>query len=247
MYRAEELRLTVPCVALLYVWIKNQLYRSADRSETCCQKFQGNMQTCELPQTHQPFNYSAYNFPTYLFSFTSVTKKIISIFFILLMFLNSAGLLFYYYSEVEARKIEMREYVASSKNFDTHLLVVFSSEDKNIESIDRNEISYGGKMFDIVKTEKKDGYTLYYVISDNREDELLISISELTKQNRNAAGQPQEKKMAYEVLKFVHNNNNLSTNLYAVNMHADWFSRSPDYYSSPSKNIITPPPRHIFS
>ena len=162
------------------------------------------------------------------------------------MFLNSAGLLFYYYSEVGARKIEMKEYIASSNKFDAQLLTVFSSGDNNIESIDRNEISYAGKMYDIVKTEKKDGHTLYYVISDNKEDELLNSISELAKHGP-VGSQPQEKKMAYEVLKFVHNNNNLFTDLYAVNTHADWFSGSPDYYPSPSKNIITPPPRQSFS
>lgn len=159
---------------------------------------------------------------------------------------DSSGLLFYYFSKVELRKIQVRDYIASVENFDTHSLTVFSSANKNVEVIDKHEIRYNGKMYDIVKTEKKEAKILYYVISDNKEDELLSDIARLAKHHSDKSHLP-GKRAACKILKIVNNNHSLSYSLYAVNPNADRFTGEPQYYPSPLKAVLSPPPRHLFS
>lgn len=160
------------------------------------------------------------------------------------MLLNSAVLFLYYVSEIEIHKTEMKEYIASEKNFYSGLLTIFAPGD-NFRLANRNEISSKGRMYDIVKKDTDNGHTVYYAISDDKEDTLISVISKLTKQFPES-GQRQARKLSFQVLKFVDNNNTLFCPQLPCDLHEKYAYCDP-HYASADKTVLGPPPKPIHS
>jgi len=89
---------------------------------------------------------------------------------------NSFGFIFYFLIERENAKEEAFEKITLSKSKEkVEVLSITKSvinEGKIFQRINKNEIRYEGKMYDIVKEERKNDKIIFYCIHDKKEDKL---------------------------------------------------------------------------
>ena len=103
-------------------------------------------------------------------------------------------------------------------------------------------------MFDIVKTEKRGDEQIYFVLSDEQEDNYLSGVSQFEKNNSDNNSLP-TKNPAPEILKYVSDkkvfdlNSILSNQLFTSKR----LFRAVFLYQSPFGNIFTPPPERFIS
>lgn len=182
-----------------------------------------------------------------MFSILAAIKKTISIFLILLLGFNSFGLFFFYWGEIQLCKIKADEY-SDADYIPAKSLVVFSSGTKGIELVNKNEILADGKLYDIVKTAISNGITLYYTLSDEDEDGYVQNLTDWAKSNSEEKSLPAktinlhlakyftaEKYHHYHTVSSLHGSP-------GVNTASDSF-----FYTSPYKNIFSPPPDNLLS
>lgn len=160
------------------------------------------------------------------------------------MLLNSAVLFLYYVRQLQIHKKEMKEYIAASKNFYSGLLTIFAPGD-DFRLVNRDEISSKGRMYDIVKKDTVNSQTVYYAVTDDKEDTLISVITNLTKQFPES-GQRQGRKLSLQILKFVSNCNNLLFPQLPCNLHEKYVYTDP-HYSSADKTVLAPPPKPMRS
>jgi hypothetical protein len=176
-----------------------------------------------------------------------IIKKLISIFLILLIGFNSFGLFFFYWGEIQLCKIKADEY-SNADYMPAKSLVVFSSPTKGLEWVDKKEILVDGKLFDIVKTETSNGITWYYTLSDEEEDEYVQNLSDWGKNNaeeKSLPGKTINLHMAkYFTAEKYHGPFSVSSlhRCTRVKTSSDSF-----FYTSPCKNIFSPPPNNLLS
>lgn len=140
--------------------------------------------------------------------------------------------------------MEMREYIVSRKDFQSSLLSVFEPGD-NFELVNKDEISSDGKMYDIVKNETINGHTVYYAVSDDKEDILISDITNLTKQFPEG-GQRQDRRISIQFSKFV-SDIQCSISLRKCVLIKGKFGCISPHYLSQTKNIVVPPPKTSLS
>jgi hypothetical protein len=181
-----------------------------------------------------------------LFSIVAIIKKTISIFLILLLGFNSFGLFFFYWGEIQLCKIKAEEYSDADYKMPGKSLIVFSSDTKGIELINKKEILADGKLYDIVKTEISNGIILYYTLHDKDEDEYVQSLTDWGKNNFQEKSLP-GKTINLHLAKYftVEKYHPVSAPLHLrsdVKATSDSF-----FYTSPFKNIFSPPPDNLLS
>lgn len=140
--------------------------------------------------------------------------------------------------------MEMREYIVSRKDFQSSLITVFEPGD-NFELVNKDEISSDGGMYDIVKNETVKGHTVYYAVSDDKEDILISDIAKLTKQFPEG-GQRQDRRITIQFSKFV---SDIQYSIYPEKsfLITGKYGRISPHYLSRTKNIVVPPPKTSLS
>ena len=150
--------------------------------------------------------------------------------------------------KIQLCKIKADNYSDAEYKIPEKFLVIFSSDTKGIELINKNEILVDGKLFDIVKTEIKDGKTLYYTLSDKEEDEYQLELTDWENNNSQEKSMP-GKTINLHLLKYFTVEKYQSSVLYcSIHFRGNAKTGSDSFlYKSPYKNIFSPPPDNLLS
>lgn len=127
-------------------------------------------------------------------------------------------------------------------------MVIFSSDTKGIELINKKEILADGKLYDIVKTEISNGKKLYYTLSDEEEDEYQLELTDWEKNNSQEKSMP-GKTINLDLLKYFTLENCQDFVLdCSIHFRGNTETGSDSFlYKSPYKNIFSPPPDNLLS
>ncbi|HEV8083000.1 MAG TPA: hypothetical protein VGP55_07355 [Chitinophagaceae bacterium] len=127
-------------------------------------------------------------------------------------------------------------------------MIIFSSDTKGIELINKKEILADGKLYDIVKTEMSDGKKLYYTLSDEEEDEYQLELTDWEKNNSQEKSMP-GKTINLQLLKYFTVEKYQSFVLYcSIHFRCNTKTGSDSFlFKSPYKNIFSPPPDKLLS
>jgi hypothetical protein len=152
---------------------------------------------------------------------------------------------FFYLAEIQLCKIKAESYADDVRAISGKKLISFSSEAKGIELVDDDEIFAGGKMYDIVKTQTRNGVIWYYTFSDSDEDEYVNKLTNLEKNNLDERSLSGKTIKLYEAKYFTFKNRAhaicvSSDQLPEVKILNDSF-----LYSSIYKDVLSPPPDHL--
>ena len=161
---------------------------------------------------------------------------------------NSFGLFFFYWGKIELCKIKAQDYADGYYQLKEKKLTTFSSGANNFQLINGDEILAGGNLYDIVKTEITNGKTLYYTLSDEAEDVYVQQLSDCSKSNSEEQSLP-GKTVGLHIAKYfdVKEDSYFSLNN-ILRLHANIrICNDPFLYTSPLKNIFSPPPNNFLS
>lgn len=118
--------------------------------------------------------------------------RIKNIMFLLVAFVfafNSFGFIFYFLIErANAKEEAFEEIVLLKSKVKIEVLSISKSvinESKVFQRINKKEIRYEGKMYDIVKEEKRTDKIIFYCIHDEREDKLEKDFAKTVNKNLN--------------------------------------------------------------
>jgi len=114
-------------------------------------------------------------------------KKTISILLLLLFLYNVAGYYFVFkILQMDIRSDAKEQIEKSLKKDQLEEIVIFPGKtDKEIKWIrDGKEFSYKNKMYDIVKTEKKQDKIIFYCLNDEKEEMLFANLDNYVKRKR---------------------------------------------------------------
>jgi len=175
--------------------------------------------------------------------------RIRNIMFLLVAFVfafNSFGFIFHFLIERENAKVEAFEKIVMSKSKEKVEVLSISksviNEGKIFQRINKNEIRYEGKMYDIVKEERKNDKIIYYCIHDEKEDKLEKDFSKTVNKNLN------EKAVAGSSINFNHliqyaeygikwgNESPINKVKYSIYLNCNYNLNAP--------KILTPPPKY---
>jgi len=165
----------------------------------------------------------------------------------LLLGFNSFGLSFFYLAEIQLCKIRAEEYADESRDIGDKKLILFSSDTKGFERVNKTEIRVDGKMYDIVRTQAVKGEILYYTLADNDEDEYVDRLTALEKNNSAERSLPGKTIKAFEA-KYFAVKNNLNTASFSLERLPDLPAVTESiFYPRISKDIFSPPPNPFLS
>lgn len=102
-------------------------------------------------------------------------KKTAAILFILVLIVSQAGYYFYFTIHQRQAKREIKMLIRAGLP-DTALNVITENSRMRWEKKDK-EFHLDGEMYDVVKTIKKEGKTVYYCINDKKEKELVSNFA----------------------------------------------------------------------
>lgn len=158
---------------------------------------------------------------------------------------NSFGYIFYFLIARENAKEEAFEKITLSKSKEKVEVLSISksviNEGKIFQRINKNEIRYEGKMYDIVKEERKNDKIIFYSIHDKKEDKLEKDFSRTVNKNLN------EKAIAGSSINFNHliqyaeygikwgNESPINKVKYLIYLNRNYNINTPE--------ILTPPPK----
>lgn len=126
-------------------------------------------------------------------------------------------------------------------------LTIFSSGDKDFQFNDDHEILANGNLYDIVKTEIRDGKTFYYALSDLEEDSYVDQVAKLSKSSSGEKSLPAKSVdihigKYYEIIKHYPRACALLRVRETVKISNFLFQ-----YTSPLKTVFSPPPDFLLS
>ncbi len=126
--------------------------------------------------------------------------------------------------------------------------VAFTSDNKGIQFINKNEISVDGKLYDIKKTELNKGIITYYAMSDEEEDHYVHRLQGWEDTNSREKSLP-GKTINLHLAKFLQEEKNCYFNLYSLEGIKRKLKEMDEsfFYNSPLKIVFTPPPEKFFS
>ncbi len=143
--------------------------------------------------------------------------------------------------------MKAEEYADTYYQLPEKTFTIFSSDDKDFQFNDDHEILANGNLYDIVKTEIRNGKTFYYALSDLEEDSYVHQLAKWGKSNsgeQSLPGKTVDIHIAkyFEIIKYyppvftllrVHETVKLSNSLFQ--------------YISPLKIVLSPPPDFLLS
>jgi hypothetical protein len=170
-------------------------------------------------------------------------KRSVTIFLIILLGLNSFGLSFLFWAQIQLCKIKAERYSGDpSGSVHGKKLILFSSVNKNIRLVDEDEILADGKMYDIVKKQRHNGLVLYYALSDEDEDGYNANLTSLAKNDPSKNSLPGKTIKLYEEKYFAGENDNVSTPQTVDIFPEGKTITSILFHPSPLRDILSPPP-----
>lgn len=139
------------------------------------------------------------------------------------------------------------EYAEAYYQLPERTLIIFSSDDKGFQFNDDHEILANGNLYDIVKTEKKNGKTFYYVLSDLEEDGYVHQLAKWNESNSDKQSLPAKAVdihigKYFEIIKYSPTAFTLLRVRKTVKLSNSLFQ-----YTSPLKIVLSPPPDFIVS
>lgn len=165
----------------------------------------------------------------------------------LLLGFNSFGLSFFYLAEIQLCKIKAEDYADEDHDVGDKKLILFSSDTKGFDRVNKTEIRAGGKMYDIVKTQAVKGKILYYTLADNDEDEYVHQLTDLEKNSSAEKSLPGNTIKAYEE-KYFAVKNELDLPPFSLDRLPGLRPATESiFYPRTSKDIFSPPPNRLFS
>ena len=104
-------------------------------------------------------------------------KRILAIFFISFLILNTFGTIGYYYFNRSNIRASMKSLMKSNIPKDKIEVLKIAKNSKYFQRIHNKEFRYRGKMYDIIREVVLKEYTKYYCINDEKEEQLMKSYS----------------------------------------------------------------------
>lgn len=172
--------------------------------------------------------------------------RYIIFFFIVTAFaFNSFGFIFYFLIERENAKEEAFERIEKSKNQELiEEIRVSLSEIQNgkiIERINKNEIKFKGRMYDIVKEVTYQKEIIFYCIHDEKEEKLEKDYSNNIQKNFNDKKAVNTQLNFNHLIQFAETGNKFNIKSPSDKIEFTIFDYS--YRQQNNQNVLTPPPK----
>lgn len=175
-------------------------------------------------------------------------RKILSVLFAGLILFNLCGYFFVFKCDQIYLKSEMKRIIKSGSfhGFNEEVIIVNPSSDPDFKILDKDEILYHGKMYDVISSGTSGNSVIYRCINDTQEEQL---ISHYDKYSTCVAGMnlPERSKtsqaMLYHIIKqaLVNKYSLQQPSIYSVILFAEPYSKVHSLTILPSY----PPPRFI--
>jgi hypothetical protein len=165
---------------------------------------------------------------------------------VLLLAFNSCGPSFFYWVKIQLCKIKA-EVAEESGAWSAQSLVVFSSADKGVRFENSRELQVSGKMYDIVKTEIRNGVKFYYTTHDSDEDTFIAKLARSEKKSGRQASMPVKAEKLYDAVFFASDDDHIFNSFPSVQISNDAVPNDPHFYPLNFKEIFSPPPNGFFS
>jgi len=159
---------------------------------------------------------------------------------------NSCGLPFFYWVKIQICKIKA-EYEEGDRDRSTTSFTVFSANQAGVQRVGNDELLVAGKMYDIVKTQTRNGVKYYYAANDNDEDTYISKLADAEKSAAQETSQPIKASKLHEAKYFARDNDHhfiCSSSITTVN---DIVVNDSPFYPLDFRDIFTPPPESSFS
>jgi len=175
-------------------------------------------------------------------------RKILSVLFAGLILFNLCGYFFVFKCDQVYLKSEMKRMIKSGSfhGFNEEVIIVNPSSDPDFKILDKDEISYHGKMYDVISSGISGNSVIYRCINDTKEEQL---ISHYDKYSTILTGMnlPERSKtstaMLYHIIKqaLVNNYSFQQPSIYSIILFAEPYSKVHSVIILPSY----PPPRFV--
>ena len=161
---------------------------------------------------------------------------------------NSFGLFFFYLGEIQLCKIKAEAYSDADFTIPLASYMVFSSLKKGYRITNKKEIIAEGKLYDIIKISISKEETVYYTLHDGDEDEYTRDLADWGKTNSSENSFPGQM-ISFQIAKYFQTEKFPLTGALCLPVGSpdQNASNSSFFYKSPSINIFSPPPDHLFS
>ncbi|MGA3012527.1 MAG: hypothetical protein ABSD71_00690 [Bacteroidales bacterium] len=102
-------------------------------------------------------------------------RKILSVLFAGLILFNLCGYYFVFKCDQMYLKSEMKRMIKSGSfhGFNEEVIIVNPSSDPDFKMLDKDEISYHGKMYDVISSGTSGNSSIYTCINDTKEEQLI--------------------------------------------------------------------------
>ena len=163
----------------------------------------------------------------------------------LIFVFNSFGFIFYFLIERENIKEKIFEEIAFLKSKEKIEVLSISkfmiNEGKSFQRINRKEIRYEGKMYDIVKEEKQTDKIIFYCIHDQKEDKLERDYAKTMNENLNQKAAVSSSIHFNHMIQYADYGNGQKIKL-PINKY-DYFNYWSNNYLFQTFKVLTPPPK----
>lgn len=165
---------------------------------------------------------------------------------ILLFAINSFGVYLFYWGEIGLCKIRAEQYSDGDYKFSPKVLTVFSSTMKEIRFVNNKEILSKGKLYDIVKTENRQGVTFYYAVGDEEEDYCIQNLRNFQK-NSSPENAMEGTSFSIHLEKIFCIEKKAPLSFAALGIFRNRVKTWKDlfFYTTPFDSIVSPPPDHV--
>jgi hypothetical protein len=175
-------------------------------------------------------------------------KKLISSLLSFIIISNSCGLLLYYCISIQLCKIKFDEEINSRSYLNEQSLCEFSADSKGFQLLNEKEFKIYDKHFDIVKRENYKGKTIFYAVSDEKEDAFTDHVIKIEKNNTGSKSLPAKSNNQLLLIYFSGNKDFYLISLFQLNKTSNaGLADGQVFYQSPFMNIFSPPPNNLNS
>ena len=152
---------------------------------------------------------------------------------------NTCGLPFFYWVKIQVCKIKAE---LEENDRSPGPLTVFAADAKGVKLIDDRELLVAGKMYDIVKTQTRNGVKFYYAASDHDEDVYINKLADAEKSAAQETSQPAKALKLYEAKYFPRGDRHDFGCLSTIIRVDKVVLNDPSFYPLDFKDIFSPPP-----
>ena len=164
----------------------------------------------------------------------------------LVLAFNACGLPVFYWLKIQICKIKA-EVAESCGVRSSESLSIFSSTEKDVKVENSSELCVAGKMYDIVKTETRNGVKIYHALGDNDEDTYIKKLAGAEKKSTHGTSLPAKASQHFDAIYFAGDNSH-DLNTFPTFATADEPAvNDPRFRPQDFKDIFSPPPNRLIS